>query len=88
MSSSVQFSSTQPNPTQPNPTQPNPTQQRQGLLFADKKTEKAFVAGYVELVNRFLRRGNPWGGYALSTASSPSAANVRGIKMFGVGDLA
>ena len=77
------------NSTQLNSTQLNSTQQRQGLLFneLDPKTEEKFVLSYVELVNRFIRRRNPWGGYALSPASSPSTANVnatgvRGIKMF------
>jgi hypothetical protein len=76
-------------PVRPNSTQLNSTQQRQGLLFneLDPKTEEKFVLSYVGLVNRFIRRRNPWGGYALSPASSPSTANVnatgvRGIKMF------
>ncbi|MFN9691602.1 MAG: hypothetical protein ACK551_05835 [Vampirovibrionales bacterium] len=76
-------------PVRPISTQLNSTQQRQGLLFneLEPKTEEKFVLSYVGLVNRFIRRRNPWGGYALSPASSPSTANVnatgvRGIKMF------
>jgi hypothetical protein len=57
-------------PVRSNSTQLNSTQQRQGLLFANSKTQGAFVKGYVELVNSFVGRDSPWEGMALKIVPS------------------